>query len=69
MADSNALSRENITELYQLPLLDLVFKAAQVHRTHHDPRVIQCSTLISIKTGACPEDCAYCSQSAHNLVT
>ena len=66
MADSNALARENIAELYHLPLLDLVFKAAQVHRDHHNPREIQCSTLISIKTGACPEDCAYCSQSAHN---
>jgi len=44
----------------------LVFEAASVHRQHHDPRKIQCSQLLSIKTGACPEDCGYCSQSAHH---
>ncbi len=48
------------------PLLDLVFEAAQVHRAHHDARRIQCSQLLSIKTGGCPEDCGYCSQSAHH---
>jgi biotin synthase len=50
--------------LFDQPLLDLVFAAAQVHRTHHDPRAIQHSTLLSIKTGGCPEDCGYCPQAA-----
>jgi biotin synthase len=49
--------------LCELPLLDLVFEAARVHRAHHDPRAIQRCTLLSIKTGGCPEDCAYCAQS------
>lgn len=48
------------------PLLELVFEAASVHREHHDPRRIQASQLLSIKTGGCPEDCGYCSQSAHH---
>ncbi len=48
------------------PLLDLVFEAAQVHRAHHNPQEIQCSQLLSVKTGGCPEDCGYCSQSAHS---
>ena len=47
------------------PLLELVFEAASVHRRHHDPARIQCAQLLSIKTGGCPEDCGYCSQSAH----
>jgi biotin synthase len=47
------------------PLLDLVFEAASTHRLHHAPRHVQCSELLSIKTGGCPEDCGYCSQSAH----
>ncbi len=51
--------------LLERPLLDLVFEAARVHREHHDPRRVQCSQLLSIKTGGCPEDCTYCSQSAH----
>ncbi|MCW5570912.1 MAG: biotin synthase BioB [Steroidobacteraceae bacterium] len=46
-----------------MPFLDLLFAAQQVHREHHDPRAVQLSTLLSIKTGACPEDCAYCPQS------
>lgn len=50
--------------LHDLPLLDLVFRAATVHRRHHDPREMQVSKLISIKTGACPEDCSYCAQSS-----
>ena len=52
-----------IRQLHDLPLLDLVFKAAEVHRAHHDPREVQVCRLISIKTGACPEDCKYCAQS------
>ncbi|MFT6832240.1 MAG: biotin synthase [Planctomycetota bacterium] len=52
--------------LLQRPLLELIFEAATVHREHHDPSVIQCAQLLSIKTGGCPEDCGYCSQSAHH---
>ncbi|MAG63243.1 MAG: biotin synthase BioB [Planctomycetota bacterium] len=52
-------------ELLAKPLLELVFEAATVHRQHHDPRRVQCSQLLSIKTGGCSEDCGYCSQSAH----
>lgn len=59
-------SLDQVRELYGRPLLDLVFAAAGVHRQHHDPRYVQCSQLLSIKTGGCPEDCGYCSQSAHH---
>lgn len=55
---------EEIREIHDLPLLDLVFRAASVHRLHHDAREMQVCKLISIKTGACPEDCAYCAQSS-----
>lgn len=54
-----------VEDLFDLPFLDLVFQAAQVHRAHFNPQEIQLSTLMSIKTGGCPEDCAYCPQSAH----
>ena len=57
---------EAVEALLARPLLDLVFEAAGVHRAHHDPQKIQCSQLLSIKTGGCPEDCGYCSQSAHH---
>lgn len=60
------LSRESVSEIYRRPLMELVFQAAQVHREHHAPNSIQCSTLLSIKTGSCAEDCSYCSQSARN---
>jgi biotin synthase len=50
--------------LYDLPLMELVFRAASVHRQHHAPGEVQVCKLISIKTGACPEDCKYCSQSS-----
>ena len=53
-----------VAELYRTPLLELVFQAAAVHRAHHDPSRVQVCKLISVKTGACPEDCAYCSQSS-----
>jgi len=53
-----------ILALYELPLLDLLHRAQEVHRAHHDPARIQLSTLLSVKTGGCPEDCAYCPQSA-----
>jgi len=58
-------SREEIEALYELPFNDLLYQAQQVHRQHFDPNAVQISTLMSIKTGACPEDCAYCPQSAH----
>src|SRR3954470_8315126 len=51
--------------LYELPLPELIFRAAEVHRAHHDARDIQRCALLSIKTGGCPEDCGYCAQSAH----
>jgi len=57
---------EDVEALLARPLLDLVLEAALVHRRHHDPRRVQCSQLLSIKTGGCPEDCGYCSQSAHH---
>lgn len=61
-----AVSLEQVEALLEKPLLELVFEAATVHRAHHDPRKVQCSQLLSIKTGGCPEDCGYCSQSAHH---
>ncbi len=54
-----------IETLFQLPFNDLMFHAQSVHRQFHDPNKVQISTLLSIKTGACPEDCKYCSQSGH----
>ena len=54
---------DDIENLYRLPFNDLIFKAHSIHREHHDPNKIQVSTLMSIKTGGCPEDCKYCSQS------
>jgi biotin synthase len=57
-------SRAEIRALYEWPFIDLVYEAQRVHRLHFDPNEIQISTLLSIKTGGCPEDCAYCSQSA-----
>ncbi len=52
-------------EAYRLPLLELLYRAASVRRQHRDPADVQRCTLLSIKTGGCPEDCAYCPQSAH----
>lgn len=52
--------------MYEQPLLELVYKAATVHRMHFDPREVQQCTLLSIKTGGCTEDCKYCSQSVHH---
>ena len=54
---------DEIEALFALPFNDLVFHAQRVHRRHFDPNAVQVSTLLSIKTGACPEDCAYCPQS------
>ena len=55
-----------VAELFALPLLDLVRRAGRVHEQFHDPEVVHVNQLLSIKTGACPEDCGYCSQSVHN---
>lgn len=56
---------QEIQEIYQQPFNDLLFAAQNVHRQYFDPNRIQVSTLLSVKTGACPEDCAYCPQSGH----
>ncbi|MEC4819837.1 MAG: biotin synthase BioB [Scytonema sp. PMC 1069.18] len=53
-----------IREIYNTPLLELIYQAASVHRQYHDPKKIQVCKLISIKTGGCPEDCSYCAQSS-----
>jgi biotin synthase len=57
---------EDVIALYEQPLLELVWQAAGVHRLHHDPQAIQRSTLLSVKTGGCSENCGYCPQSAHH---
>jgi len=56
---------EAATDLFHQPLMDLLFQAQSTHRAHFSPNTIQISTLISIKTGSCPENCSYCPQSAH----
>src|SRR6185312_8731590 len=56
---------QEIEVIYTAPLSDLVFRAAEVHREHHRPDEVQGCMLLSVKTGGCPEDCAYCPQSAH----
>jgi len=58
-------TRAEIADLFALPLPELMFRAAQVHRQNFDPTEVQISTLLSIKTGGCSEDCGYCPQSAH----
>jgi biotin synthase len=55
-----------IEALYELPLTELIFRAQNVHREHFDPSEIELATLLSIKTGGCPEDCGYCPQSVHH---
>jgi biotin synthase len=57
-------TREEIRALYALPFPELMFEAQRIHRQHFDPAEVQISTLLSIKTGGCPEDCAYCPQAA-----
>jgi biotin synthase len=56
---------DEVEALFAQPFMDLLFRAQQVHRAHHAPNRIQMSTLLSIKTGGCPEDCSYCPQSIH----
>lgn len=60
----NDWTKEEIRDIYNLSLIELVYKAATVHRQWHNPEEIQMSTLLSIKTGGCPEDCSYCGQAA-----
>jgi biotin synthase len=62
----NDWTLSEIETLLDLPLSDLMFRAQGIHRAHFDPNLIQVSTLLSIKTGACPEDCGYCAQSAQH---
>jgi biotin synthase len=62
---SAAWTAADVLELFELPFNDLLFRAQQVHREHFDANAVQLSTLLSIKTGGCPEDCKYCPQSAH----
>lgn len=57
-------TKESLLALYNKPLLELVFEAATIHRQHHNPREVQMSSLLSIKTGGCSEDCGYCPQAA-----
>jgi biotin synthase len=58
-------SRAEVGKLFDMPFNDLLFRAQRVHRAHFDPNAVQISTLLSIKTGGCPEDCSYCPQSVH----
>jgi len=60
----NNWTKEEISEIYNSPVLDLMYRAATVHRAFHDPQEVQVCTLLSIKTGGCPEDCSYCPQAA-----
>lgn len=57
-------TKEEVLEIYNKPLMELLYQAASMHREHHDPNTVQVSTLLSIKTGGCPEDCGYCPQAA-----
>ncbi len=59
-------TRDDVRAIYELPFTTLIFRAQQVHQKHQDPAGVQLCTLKSIKTGSCPEDCAYCPQSAHH---
>jgi len=57
---------DEVAALFSLPFTELMYQAQMLHRQHHDPNRVQVSTLLSIKTGGCPEDCGYCPQSAHH---
>ncbi|MCK5383100.1 MAG: biotin synthase, partial [Gammaproteobacteria bacterium] len=58
-------SLAEVKVIFELPFNELLFQAQTVHRRHFDPNAVQVSTLLSIKTGGCPEDCKYCPQSVH----
>lgn len=64
MATKHNWTKEEILEIYNKPFMELLYEAATVHRQHHDPNTVQVSTLLSIKTGGCSEDCGYCPQAA-----
>lgn len=66
----NDWSTSELLSLYNKPLMELLYEAATIHRQYHDPNKVQVSTLVSIKTGGCPEDCGYCPQAAryHTLI-
>ncbi len=57
-------TKQEVLDVYNTPLMELLYDAATIHRLHHDPNTVQVSTLLSIKTGGCPEDCGYCPQAA-----
>src|SRR3990167_5611681 len=61
----NDWTHDEIAALFDLPFMDLIWRAQDVHRRHHAANEVQLSTLLSIKTGGCPEDCGYCNQSTH----
>ncbi|MCK0131852.1 biotin synthase BioB [Flavobacteriaceae bacterium F08102] len=64
MATKHDWTTQEILDIYHTPMMELLYRAATVHRQHHDPNSVQVSTLLSIKTGGCPEDCGYCPQAA-----
>lgn len=66
MSLRNDWKKEEIEAIYNKPILELIYEAATVHRLHNDPNEVQVSTLLSIKTGGCPENCSYCPQSIHH---
>lgn len=57
-------TKQEILDIYNKPMMELLYEAATIHRENHDPNTVQVSTLLSIKTGGCPEDCGYCPQAA-----
>ena len=65
-AQESRWPREQIAALFNLPFADLMHQAQTTHRAHHNPNAVQRSTLLSIKTGGCPEDCGYCPQAARH---
>lgn len=60
----NDWTREEVASIYNMPIMELIYRGATVHRRYHDPSEVQVCTLLSIKTGGCPEDCSYCPQAA-----
>ncbi|MGL1886767.1 MAG: biotin synthase BioB [Reichenbachiella sp.] len=64
MLSRNDWTREEIKDIYDMPVMDLIYRAASVHRAYHDPNEVQVCTLLSVKTGGCSEDCSYCPQAA-----
>ncbi len=64
LTDGETLTRDDVAAIYRAPVLELIFRAAEVHRRHHRPGEVQVCVLLSVKTGGCPEDCGYCPQAA-----